>query len=87
MGQVEQAKLAENSIAFVFSLLTWPAAIATLVVIGVRSAKRKQFIDALPLLATQLNTAFTQMSVAIYEVGVFNYGITETSLLKGGYFS
>ena len=73
--------------AFVFSLLTWPAAIATLVVVGVRSAKRKQFIDALPLLATQLNTAFTQMSVAIYEVGVFNYAITETSLLNGGYFS
>ncbi len=47
----------EECIIFITAWLVWPVALTTLVTLGYKCVKDKRFVDALPLLATQFNSA------------------------------
>ena len=73
---------------FAVALVVWPVSLTTLCVIGYRCFREKRFIDALPLLATQFNSALIWTSQAAYFVGFFNHKINnEATILKGDFHS
>ena len=70
-----------DCLTFIVSLLMWPVPLVTLIVLGHRCYQNKIFIDALPLLATQLISAFIWVCTAISRVGYFTYGINRTHFI------
>jgi hypothetical protein len=60
------AELVLNCTEFITSLLVFPVSIATLVTLGIRCYKEERLLEALPLLATQLNSALIWGCMAAY---------------------
>jgi hypothetical protein len=75
-----------EAIRFFVSWLVWPVALSTLVVLGYRCIREKRFLDALPLLATQLNSAFIFACIAAHQVGYYNHKINGSQFIKGDYY-
>jgi hypothetical protein len=73
----------ESFVAF----FMFPVPLITLAVLGVRCIKQGRFLDALPLLFTQFNSALVWGCLAAEQIGVFNTKINFGKILKGGYFS
>ena len=67
------------------SWVVWPVALATLIVLGHRCYKNKEnnFIESLPLLATQLNSVVIWSFLAASQVGAFNFYVNQTEFIKG----
>lgn len=82
----ESASNSQNCAEFIISLLCFPAALATFVVIAYRSYKRKQLVDALPLLFCQLNTAFVWSCMGAFSIILFSNHINGDPLIKGNFF-
>ena len=81
---LSKAFLISECLQFAVSLVVWPVSLTTLCVIGYRCVRDKRFIDALPLLATQFNSALIWCCQAAYFVGFFNNKIdAEARILKG----
>ena len=72
-----------NCVEFVCSLLCWPSALATFVVLTRRCYKNGQLVDALPLLMGQLNTAFIWGCMTVYSIMIFSYQIDGDPLIRG----
>jgi uncharacterized membrane protein YozB (DUF420 family) len=72
---------------FAVPWLVWPVPLTTLVVLGYRCYRDKRLLEALPLLATQFNSALMWSFLAVYSVGVFNFIIDGNTILKGDIFS
>jgi hypothetical protein len=72
---------------FALSWILWPIPLATLVVLGARCIREKRVIEALPLLATQLNSALIWGCFAARQVGVFNDLINDVPILNGDLIS
>lgn len=83
MNEFVQSNNVLDCITFVFSFLVWPPALCTVFVLSFKSIKSKEFIAMLPLIASQLNSAFIWSCTACFEVGKFNYKINKHSLLNG----
>ena len=73
----------ESIVAF----LMFPVPLVTLSVLGVRCIKQGRFLDALPLLFTQFNSALVWSCLVAEQIGVFNTDINFGRIMKGGYFS
>ena len=67
-----------NCIALAVSLLVIPVSLATLITLSCRCYRERRLREALPLLATQLNSTVIWACLAAYEVGQFNYQINGT---------
>ena len=78
MSELIVANNVLNCIEFAVSLLVFPVPLTTLTVLGIRCYKEGRFLAALPLLATQFNSALIWGCLAIFEVDVFNYRINQT---------
>jgi len=59
------AHYVEECLTLIVSLLIWPVPLVTFIVLGHRCYKNKIFLDALPLLATQLISALIWVCSAI----------------------
>ena len=68
---------------FAMAWLVWPPAFASFVLLGYRSYRKKQIIESLPFLASQLNTAFIWVCLASYTTGVFNLYTNGNRILNG----
>ena len=68
---------------FTMSLLVWPSSLASLFVLSWKAYKEKQLVQSLPLLLSQLNTAFIWMCLASYQIGAFTKGINGKALMNG----
>lgn len=71
---------------FVVSWLVWPPALASVFALTYKSYKQKQFVTSLPLLASQVNTAFIWMCLSCASVGEFYHAISGQEILKGKFF-
>ena len=81
---LEKAFIISECLQFAVSLLVWPVSVTTLCVIGYRCVREKRFIDALPLLATQFNSALIWACTSAFFVGFFNHKIDkDATILKG----
>jgi hypothetical protein len=69
------------------SWLVWPVTFTTLIALGWKCYQERRLLQALPLLATQLNSAFIWACLAAYQVGVFNFDINDTDLQNDGTLS
>jgi hypothetical protein len=76
-----------NCLGLTISWLYWPVPLVTLVVLGHRCYKQKRLCEALPLLATQLNSVLCWVCKVIQEAGYFNYVVNGTHFVKGDYNS
>jgi hypothetical protein len=65
-------------------MLVWPVSFTTLINLSWRCYCEGRFLQALPLLATQLNSTLIWASVAAFEIGAFNYNINGTSIQNDG---
>jgi hypothetical protein len=72
---------------FAVSMLVVPVSLTTLIALGWRCYRERRLLQALPLLATQLNSAFIWASAAAYQVGYFNILINGTQIQRGDVFS
>ena len=70
-----------SCMSFAISMLVWPSSFVSLFALGWRAYREKQLIQSLPLLLSQLNTAFIWMCYACDIVGWFYYEITGEHLL------
>ncbi len=68
-------------------LLVVPVSLTTLIALGWRCYRELRLLQALPLLATQLNSAFIWVCLAAKQVGYFNLSINGTQIQKDGYYS
>ena len=90
LSQAEKEEKAvgnSNLMQFAVSWLVWPVALASLVTLSYRCYKERKFLDALPLLATQLNSTFIWSCLAAYQVGYYNHFTNGTYLLRASYDS
>lgn len=80
MSSIQQriAFLQVECMAFSISWVLWPIPLTTLVVLGYRCKRDKRFLEALPLLTTQLNSALIYGCLAAKQVGFFNIRINGT---------
>jgi hypothetical protein len=65
------------------SLLVFPTSFFSTFLLSWRSYKQKRFIETLPLLLSQFNSCLIWGSLAASSIGVFNYGINGTELIRG----
>jgi hypothetical protein len=65
-------------------LLVVPVSLTTLIALGWRCYRERRLLQALPLLATQLNSAFIWACLAAYQVGYFNFPINGTRIQNDG---
>ncbi len=72
---------------FAVPLLVVPVSLTTLVSLGWRCYRERRLLQALPLLATQLNSAFIWACFAANQVGYFNIRINGTQIQNDGYYS
>ena len=72
-----------DCIEFAASILVWPSSFASFFALTWRAYEEKQLIQSLPLLLSQLNTAFIWIFFACEQVGVFYLSITGEHLIKG----
>ncbi len=68
-------------------LLVWPLSLITLIALGWRCYWECRLLQALPLLATQLNSTLIWACLGAYEIGYFNLQINGTHIQKDGYLS
>jgi hypothetical protein len=68
-------------------MLVWPVSLTTLIVLGWKCYRERRFQQALPLLATQLNSALIWACLAAYQVGNFNIRINGTQIQNDSYSS
>ena len=61
----------------------WPTALATFFVLSYRSIRNKQFFQSLPLLVTQLNSAYMWLSMLILMFGGYYTQLSGNQILKG----
>ncbi len=65
---------------FAVSMLMVPVSLTTLIALGWRCYRERRLLQALPLLATQLNSAFIWACLAADQVGHFNHSINGTQI-------
>ena len=68
---------------FVMPWLVCPNSLATVLVLGWRSLWSNRFLDTLPLLLTQLSSAFMWGCLLVYNTAQWNYKINHGILIKG----
>ncbi len=68
-------------------LLVVPVSLTTLIALWWRCYRERRLLQALPLLATQLNSAFIWACLAALHVGHFNVNINGTQIQNDGYNS
>ena len=68
---------------FYVAWLNWPVSLITLIVIGHRCYQKNIFQEALPLLASQLNSAIIWGCMATYQIGFFYHDTTGNQIMKG----
>ncbi len=64
-----------------------PISIISLTVLGYRCYKKERFLEALPLLITQFNSALIWGCQAAESIGFFTYNINGNTLMKPSFFS
>ncbi len=69
---------------FSVPLLVVPVSLTTLIALGWRCYRERRLLQALPLLATQFNSAFIWACLAAYQVGYFNTEINGTQIQNDG---
>ncbi len=72
---------------FAVPLLVVPVSLTTLIALGWRCYRERRLLQALPLLATQLNSVFIWTCLTAYQVGYFNHHINGTQIQNDGYYS
>ncbi len=83
----EQAFNVDNCMELAVPLLVCPVSLTTLIALGWRCYRERRLLQALPLLATQLNSTLIWACLAAYEIGHFNYNINGTQIQKSGFLS
>lgn len=76
----------DYSMDFVLSMLVWPASLMTFVTLGIKSYRKRQLLDALPLLLSQLNASFIWGCLACSVVGYYNWEINDRRIVRGKLF-
>ena len=73
-----------HCLSLAVSLLVVPVTFTTLVTLSWRCYRERRFLQALPLLATMLNSALIWACLSTYMVGHFSNTINGTQILKDG---
>ena len=68
----------------VMPLLVWPVSTASFFVLGYRCFRKGRFMESLPLLVTEFNSALIWGGLAANSIGEFNYKINGKILMQGG---
>ncbi len=85
--QYPQALIVLNSMEFAVPLQVVPVSLTTLVALGWRCYREGRLLQALPLLATQLNSAFIWACLAANQIGYLNHSINGTRIIQKDSYS